>query len=112
MANFVYVRQTKNMPYGNGTPLLVARRLIDDDEAFVYMFGDDLTVSKKPVTKQLIEVFEKYRPSAVLGVQKVSQSEIYKYGSVKYKKGTSCNEISTLKEKLPAGKAPSKRKKS
>ena len=44
MANFVYVRQKKNLPYGNGTPLLVASPLIDDDEAFAYLFGDDLVM--------------------------------------------------------------------
>ena len=35
MANFVYVRQKKNLPYGNGTPLLVAAPLIDNDESFI-----------------------------------------------------------------------------
>src|SRR6056297_1730854 len=43
MANFAFVRQHKGYPYGNATPLLCAAPLIDDDEAFVYMFGDDLT---------------------------------------------------------------------
>src|SRR4030065_1833443 len=59
MANFVYVRQKKNLPYGNGTPLLVASPLIDDDEAFAYLFGDDLVISEKPCLKQLIEVYQK-----------------------------------------------------
>src|SRR3989344_479068 len=40
LANFVYVRQKKNLPYGNGTPPLCASPLIDDDEAFAYLFGD------------------------------------------------------------------------
>jgi len=53
MANFVYVRQKKDLPYGNGTPLLCVKDLIDDDESFVYMFGDDLTISKKPVVVRI-----------------------------------------------------------
>ena len=44
MANFIYMRQKKNLPYGNATPLLVAKDLIDKDEAFLYMFGDDMTL--------------------------------------------------------------------
>jgi len=65
MANFVYVRQNADLPYGNATPLLCVKPLIDDDESFVYMFGDDLTISETPVTKQLIDIYEKENPKAI-----------------------------------------------
>ena len=107
MANFVYVRQKKNLPYGNGTPLLVAAPLIDNDESVVYMFGDDLTISKKPVTKQLIDVFYNNSPSAVLAVQEVPDSDVERYGTVKYKNKETNYEISTILEKMPLGKNPS-----
>jgi len=107
MANFVYVRQKKNLPYGNGTPLLVAAPLIDDDETIVYMFGDDLTISKTPVTKQLMEVYNNENPSAVLAVQEVPDSEVSRYGTVKYKNKNKNYEISTILEKMPLGKNPS-----
>jgi len=86
MANFIYVRQKKHLPYGNGTPLLVVQDLIDEDESFVYMFGDDMTLTdgKVPVTKQLIDTYEKYQPSAVIGVQEVPWNEVHKYGTVRY----------------------------
>lgn len=105
LANFVYVRQKKNLPYGNGTPLLVAAPLIDNDEAFVYMFGDDLTISEVPVTKQLIDIYYKEKPSAILAVQQVPDSEVERYGTVKYKKKAKYKyEISALFEKMPLGK--------
>ncbi len=108
MANFIYVRQRKHLPYGNATPLLVAKNLIDDDEAFVFMFGDDLTMAQKPVTKQLIEVYEQYRPAAVLAVQEVPDSEVERYGTVKYKEGADYPyEIEGGYEKLPVEEAPS-----
>lgn len=108
LANFVYIRQKKNLPYGNATPLLVASPLIDDDESFVYMFGDDLTLAKTPVTKQLIDVFYEEQPSAVLGVQEVPDSEVDRYATVEYKKnGKSKYEVKTLLEKMPLGKNPS-----
>jgi UTP--glucose-1-phosphate uridylyltransferase len=108
LANFIYVRQKKNLPYGNATPLLVASSLIDDDEGFVYMFGDDLTLSNKPVTKQLIDVFYKEKPSAVLGVQEVPDSEVQRYATVKYKNNSSNKyEVEELVEKMPLGKNPS-----
>lgn len=108
MANFVYVRQKKDLPYGNGTPLLSVSTLIDDDEAFVYMFGDDLTIAKTPVAKQLINVYQKQKPSAVLAVQEVPDSEVDRYATVKYKKRAKYKyDISTLLEKMPLGKNPS-----
>ena len=107
LANFIYVRQKKNLPYGNGTPLLVASPLIDDNESIVYMFGDDLTISKKPVLKQLIDVYYKEEPTAVLAVQNVPDSEVERYGTVKYKNSKNGYEISELLEKMPLGKNPS-----
>ncbi len=107
LANFVYVRQKKNLPYGNGTPLLVAAPLIDNDEAFLYMFGDDLTIAKTPVSKQIIDIFLKNSPAAVLAVQEVPDSEVERYGTVKYKTGSKNYEITQLLEKMPLGKNPS-----
>jgi UTP--glucose-1-phosphate uridylyltransferase len=108
MANFVYVRQKKNLPYGNGTPLLVAAPLIDNDEAFVYMFGDDLTISKTPVVKQLIDVYYEQKPTAILAVQEMPDSEVERYGTVRYKKGSRYKyDIDQILEKMPLGKNPS-----
>lgn len=108
MANFIFVRQHKNLPYGNGTPLLSAQNLIDDNEAFVYMFGDDLTRATVPVTKQLIDIYEKYNPKAVLAVQEVPDHEVEKYGTVKYKDNPAVpNEMEYILEKMPLGQNPS-----
>lgn len=105
MANFVFVRQTKNLPYGNATPLLVTQRLIDNDETFVYMFGDDLVRSKVPAIKQLIEVFQKEKPAAVLGVQETPWAEIDRYATVEYMKNVKNNQIIQILEKMPRNQA-------
>lgn len=110
MANFVYVRQKKHLPYGNASPLLAVKNLIDDDEAFVYMFGDDLTMNPNgtPVTKQLIDVFLQQQASSVLGVQEVADDVVHKYATVKYKNDAKYKyEISEILEKMPLGKNPS-----
>ena len=108
IANFVYVRQKRHLPYGNATPLLAVKDLIDDQEAFVYMFGDDMTIAKTPVTKQMIDVFEREQPAGVLAVQEMPDSEVHKYGTVRYKTdGKYKYEIDELIEKAPLGKNPS-----
>jgi len=107
MANFIYIRQGRHLPYGNGTPLLCIKEVIAKDEPFVYMFGDDLVLGKPPCTKQLIKAFKKYQPAPIMAVQEVPWEEVYRYGTVRYKKGTKINQISEILEKLPADKAPS-----
>ncbi len=106
IANFIYVRQKNHMPYGNGTPLLIAKDLVADGP-FLYLYGDDMTKAKVPVCKQLIEVYKK-NPDvvAILAVQRVPKKEVSKYGVVKIKKGTS-NELEELVEKPEVDKAPS-----
>jgi UTP--glucose-1-phosphate uridylyltransferase len=93
LANFIYVRQKG--PYGNGTPLLSVASLVDN-EPFLYAFGDDLVKSKVSFSKQMVEEYEKYQ-TPIVGVQRVSESEMHKYGIVKLKEGT--NEMENIIEK-------------
>jgi UTP--glucose-1-phosphate uridylyltransferase len=107
LANFIYVRQSRDMPYGNGTPLLCARSLISPDEAVVYMFGDDLVNSDVPCTKQLIDVFHKYQPAGVIAVQEVPHEEVGRYGVPKLKEGSDRDELEFIVEKPTPAYAPS-----
>jgi len=107
LANFIYVRQTKNLPYGNGTPLLCAKSLIHPGEAVVYMFGDDVVKSDVPCARQLIDAYYEYQPAAVIAVQEVPPHEISRYGAAKLKPGTDRNELEHIVEKPSPGEAPS-----
>lgn len=106
LANFIYLRQTKDLPYGNGAPLLVAADLIQKGESFVYMFGDDLVKSKVPATKQLIRLWQKNPGAVIVATQEVPKEETYRYGIVKLKKGSK-NQIETIIEKPKPSEAPS-----
>lgn len=78
MANFVHVRQKG--PYGNGTPVLSAASLVDD-EPFVYCFGDDLVKSRISFTKQMVDAYTEHG-KPMIGVQEVPKEEVSKYGIV------------------------------
>ncbi|MFH1896412.1 MAG: sugar phosphate nucleotidyltransferase [bacterium] len=95
LANIVYVRQRRDYPYGNGTPLLSAGPLIDDNEPFLYLFGDDLVQSEVPASKQLVDFYQKNK-GVILGVQEVSRKEVSRYGICKLKSGST--------PALPAGR--------
>jgi UTP--glucose-1-phosphate uridylyltransferase len=101
MANFIYVRQKG--PYGNGTPVLSAASLVED-ETFVYIWGDDLVKSRIPFAKQMIEDY-KHHGHLMIGVQKVPKEVVNQYGIVKLREGTM--EIEDIIEKPSVDKAPS-----
>ncbi len=108
MAKIVLKPQDKHLPYGNGSPILAAKKYIKEGESFVYMFGDDMTLSKKPVTKQLIDVFEKQNPKGILAVQEVPLKEVLRYGVVSYKKDADYEyDIESIVEKPTIEEAPS-----
>jgi len=106
MANFVYVRQKENLPYGNASPLLASKHLIDDDESFIFMFGDDLVLPEKSACSQLIRLWEKDPESQFVAVQEVPIEEINRYDSILIKEGTQ-DEIWDMIEKPEPSKAPS-----
>lgn len=105
LANFIFLRQTKDYPYGNASPLLVARDLINNGESFVYMFGDDLVKSKVPATRQLIEVWQKNPRAWIVGCQGIPMEDVYKYGILKLKDGG--QTIERVVEKPEEKSAPS-----
>lgn len=106
---FRFIPQPRRLPYGNASPVLAAKSFAGQDP-FVFMFGDDLIFEQKPgeYLLELMNIFCKYKPAAVLGAQKVAWSEISKYGSIKYKKDKYYpNRAAAILEKMPKDKAPS-----
>ena len=107
MANFIYVRQKSHLPYGNGTPLLVAKPLINKGEDFVYMYGDDLVKSDVSCTKQLVDRFNEGGIDGVNAVQEMPRKVLDRYGTVKLKEGKIKNQLDYYVEKPELGKEPS-----
>lgn len=106
MANIHYIRQKE--PKGLGHAIWCARKFVGD-EPFAVLLGDDIVQSETPCLKQLINVYDRYH-SSVVGVQKVPDEEVSKYGIVAPKG----NEIEpgiihtqTLVEKPSLDEAPS-----
>lgn len=81
MADFVYVRQHRDpQKYGIGPALFTVRHLIGN-EPFVVSFGDDIISAKVPVTRSLIETYQK-QGGAVVAVQKVAPEKVSRYGII------------------------------
>ena len=76
MIRTVAVRQKK--PLGLGHAVLCARHVVGD-EPFVVLLPDDIISADPPVTRQLLEVYEKYG-QAVVALMEVPNQEVAKYG--------------------------------
>ncbi|MBN1331855.1 UTP--glucose-1-phosphate uridylyltransferase [Candidatus Dojkabacteria bacterium] len=101
------ITQDQSLPYGNGSPLLSAREFLNGEEAFLYMYSDDIVLGRNGAVKALVEEYNKDRSiDGLIAVQKVSRDEIVKYASVRFK--TESEEfLDELIEKPDAEKAPS-----
>jgi len=104
LANFAFVRQGDDLPYGNGSPVLAASPFINKDETFVYMFGDDIIDADPPGLRQVMDAYQRYQPAAAMASYEVPWEEAHLYGCIKLKEGTEAPEIEDLIEKPDPGK--------
>lgn len=105
MANFIYIRQKG--PYGNGTPVLCAKKLIGD-EPFAVMWGDEFFYTEnKTQLAQLMEVYDKYQ-DPVLTAYPVSSQDTNKYGIIDgIEIDSDVYQVKTVVEKPGPENAPS-----
>lgn len=88
-ANFVFVRQSADLPYGSATPLWASRNLIDPNESFAYLFGDDVFVGKTPAIKEIIDehvesISADKNIIGVIGANRVAPKELKKWGMIQF----------------------------
>lgn len=80
--NIYFIRQKETG--GLGHAVLCAKNFVGD-EPFAVLYGDDVMIADTPVTKQLIDTYNKYEKSAV-GVSEVPDEDVMKYCSLKVDK--------------------------
>src|SRR5262249_16748616 len=71
LSNVQLIFEPQHGNYGNGTPLVVARSYIPEDEGFIYAYGDDIIKSRTPFARQLIDAHNR-TGALVAGVQEVA----------------------------------------
>lgn len=77
MANFVYVRQKGS--YGNGTPLLNAEHLIQN-EPFIYTWSDDFIEASPTRFAQLIQTYNEYKCPVLASIKAKNPEDYKRYG--------------------------------
>ena len=97
-----FIMEKKQM--GSAKAISLAKKYIKNDD-FVIVLGDDLIYTKKNncAIKQLIDIYSK-NGNSVIGVHKVKNSDVEKYGIIK---PNTDNTIETIVEKPKLKDAPS-----
>lgn len=81
------IEQDPSLPYGNGSPIASARDFIDDDEAFVVAYSDDVVFGNSDI-KTLIDSYATHPDAeAIIVAQEMPQDTLDRYGIVKLKDG-------------------------
>lgn len=79
MANVSFIRQKEAR--GLGHAVMCAKSFVGSDP-FAVLYGDDIIFSETPVTKQLIDVYDRHG-LPVVGVKRVTEEQVTKYCSLK-----------------------------
>ena len=85
MADITVIEQDPALPYGNGSPIASAKPYLEEDEAFVALYSDDLIFGEGDV-KTLIEAYEKNpEAKAIITAQEMPKEVWKKYGMIALK---------------------------
>ena len=104
LADIHYIRQKETK--GLGHAVGCAKAFVGS-EPFAVILPDDIIYSPVSCLKQMVSIYDRYQ-SSIIGVQKVNENEVNRYGIVKgVKIDDRVYKVDGLVEKPPIGKAPS-----
>ena len=87
------IEQDTSLPYGNGAPIVSAKQYVENEDAFVVLYSDDLIFGNSDV-KTLIETYEKYPDAkAVIAAQEMPKEVWHKYGMIALKENGTLSHI-------------------
>ena len=103
-ANIFTLRQQHMM--GTGNALMLVEPFVDN-EPFVVAYPDDIVIGEKPLSKQLIETWEK-TGNTVLAVKQMKEDQLSRYGVIEPKNSGKIMKVKKMVEKPKQGAAPSR----
>ena len=87
------IEQDAALPYGNGSPIVSAKEFVEQDEAFVVLYSDDLILGQGDV-KTLINTYaENPGAKAVIAAQEMPEEVWHKYGMIALKENGTLSHI-------------------
>ena len=102
--NIFTLRQQHMM--GTGNALMLVEPFVGN-EPFVVAYPDDIVLGEKPLSKQLIETWEK-TGSTVLAVKQMQEDQLSRYGVIEPENSGKIMKVKKMVEKPKQGAAPSR----
>ena len=103
-ANIFTLRQQHMM--GTGNALMLVEPFVENDP-FVVAYPDDIVLGDKPLSKQLIETWEK-TGTTVLAVKQMQEDQLSRYGVIEPENSGKIMKVKKMVEKPKQGAAPSR----
>ena len=103
-ANIFTLRQQHMM--GTGNALMLVEPFVDN-QPFVVAYPDDIVLGGKPLSRQLIETWEK-TGNMVLAVKELEEDQLYRYGVIEPADSGKIMNVRKMVEKPDQGAAPSR----
>ena len=101
-ANIFTLRQQHMM--GTGNALMLVEPFVDN-QPFVVAYPDDIVLGGKPLSRQLIETWEK-TGNTVLAVKELEEDQLYRYGVIEPADSGKIMNVRKMVEKPDQGSAP------
>lgn len=103
----VVITQDPSLPYGNGSPVASAQKFVEDEEAFLVLYSDDVVFGQPGDAKVLVDSYENDPSSeAIIMAQEVAPTVVNKYGIISFQEGSE-ERLDNIIEKPAVGSAPS-----
>lgn len=104
----VVIEQDPSLPYGNGSPVASAKKFVEEEEAFLVLYSDDVVFGERGDAQALVESYQQNpQADAIIMAQEVDPSVVNKYGIISFQEGSRV-ELDNIVEKPDIGQAPSK----
>lgn len=87
------IEQDPTLPYGNGSPIVSAKSFVENDEAFVVLYSDDLILGSSDVKTLMDTYAENPGAKAVIATQEMPEEVWHKYGMVALKDNGTLSHI-------------------
>lgn len=103
----VVIIQDPSLPYGNGSPVASAQKYVEEEEAFLVLYSDDVVFGEQGDAKTLVDKYQEAPDvEAIIMAQEIDPSVVNKYGIISFKKGSE-DELDNIIEKPSQKEAPS-----
>ncbi len=103
----VVIIQDPSLPYGNGSPVASAQKYVEEEEAFLVLYSDDVVFGDQGDAKTLVDRYENNpEADAIIMAQEIDPGVVDKYGIISFKDGSQ-DELDNIIEKPEVGEAPS-----